>query len=60
MQVRCTHASSAEAEQLLNFLPKGPVSEVLSADIQNLLHQFLEVSGMVQLLSYYFISISPL
>ncbi|KAL3160585.1 hypothetical protein ABBQ32_010519 [Trebouxia sp. C0010 RCD-2024] len=43
--VRCTHASSAEAEQLLNFLPKGPVSEVLSADIQNLLHQFLEVSG---------------
>lgn len=59
MQVRCTNASSAEADQLLSFLPNSPVSEVLSADIQNLLHQFLEVSGMVQLLSYYCISVSP-
>lgn len=46
MQVRCTHASSAEADQLLSFLPSGnPVSRVLSVDIQNLLYQFLEVSG---------------
>ena len=45
LQVRSTHANSAEADQLLSFLPNGPVTKVLSADIQKVMLQFLEVSG---------------
>ena len=47
IQVRCTHADAAEASKtLLSSLPSGPVTRVLSLDVQNLIYKFLDVSGI--------------